>query len=192
MAKRARVNSIDELRRFRVGICEFIDDCRTALMLIRSDISRTQSWVEREQLLYWEGMVKRRTKELSQARNDLNRKELTSDRTLDERRAVERAKRQLEEARQKVRVVQKWVKMLPNELDRLIGSVQHLSHSIDRDGPQAVSSLDEILKSLESYLALQAPSIEPKRSASTEPEEVEIHTESEGETPIGGSEEIES
>lgn len=192
MAKRARVNSIDELRRFRVGLCEFIDDCRTALVLIRSDIGRTQSWVEREQLLYWEGMVKRRTKELSQARNDLNRKELTSDRTLDERRALERAKRQLEESRQKVRVVRRWVKLLPNELDRLIGSIQHLSHSIDRDGPQAVSSLDEIVKSLESYLALQAPSLAPKRSAATESEEVEVREDSEGETPIDRSEEIES
>jgi len=173
MPKRARVNSIDELRRFRVGLCGFIDDCRTALMLIRADISRTQSWVEREQLLHWEGMVKRRTKDLAQARNDLNRKELTSDRTLDERRAVERAKRQLEEARQKVRVVRKWVKMLPNELDRLVGGVQHLSHSIDQDGPEAVQSLDEIVKSLESYLALQAPSFESKRSGSAETDEIE-------------------
>ncbi len=167
MAQRARVTSLDEIRRFRIAMSGFVEDCQGALMSIRSEISRTQNWVERDQLPYWKNMVKKCTKDLGQARNDLNRKEMTSNRTIDEQRAVERAKRRLEEAQRKLVVVKKWAKMLPNELDRLIGGVRTLSATVDREGPNAELRLGEFLKSLEHYLALQAPTSDPRRATST-------------------------
>jgi len=157
MAKRARLTSVDELRRFKAHWSDFVDECRQALMMIRADIGRTESWVQHDRLPYWERMVKRRTKELAQARNDLHRKEMTSDRTIDERRGVERAKRQLEEARRKQRIVKQWSTRLPSELDRLTGGVKHLSTTLDREGPAALASLEQIIQSVQDYLALQLP-----------------------------------
>jgi len=167
MAERARVTNIDELRLFRKGLCEFIEETQQALLLIRSDISRTQAWLERDCLTHWQQMVKRRTKDLSQARNDLQRKEMTSDRTLEERRALERAKRQLQEAQEKVRTIKRWQKKLPQELDRLIGAVRQVGVMVEQAGPDAVKALDHTIESLESYLALQAPSTGVDRRGSS-------------------------
>ena len=170
MAKQARLTSVDELRRFKANWSNFVDEARSALMMIRSDISRTQSWVENDRLPYWERMVKRRTKELAQAKNNLNRKEMTSNRIIDEKRAVERAKRQLAEAQHKLRIVKQWAAKLSSELDRLTGGVKHVTRTIDQIGPDATASLEQIIQSVKSYLALQLPTTDAKALLSDDSE----------------------
>ncbi len=165
MAERARVTSVDEIRKFRHAMGNFMDDMRSALLLVRSDMVRTQNWIEYDQLRHWESTVKKRTKQLSQARNDLNRKELTSDRSTDERRALDRAKHQLEDSKRKLRTVRKWAKWLPGELDKLTGVMQQLNGVIERDSPAAMSTLDQISKSIQSYLALHAPTVDPQSAS---------------------------
>lgn len=188
MAQRARVTSVDEIRRFRVALGSFVEDCQGALISIRAEISRTQNWIERDQLPYWKQMVKKCTKDLGQARNDLNRKEMTSNRTVDEQRAVERAKRRLEEAQMKLQVVKKWSKMLPNELDRLVGGVRSLSSTVDREGPAAVDRLGEFLQSIESYLALSMPTSESRRAATSTADSTETEMSDEPKAPEAAKE----
>ena len=179
MAKQARLTSVDELRRFKANWANFVDEARSALMMIRSDISRTQSWLENDRLPYWENMVKRKTKELAQAKNNLHRKEMTSNRIIDEKRAVERAKRHLNEAVHKRRIVKQWVTKFPSELDRLTGGLKQVSSTIDREGPNAAASLEKIIQSVQSYLALQSPTAEITPAANPETDEDEIENKNE-------------
>ena len=158
MNQRARVTSIDALRRFKAAFVDFGDEVQAALQSINADINRTLHWVQYEQLGYWKAQFRQREKDLAQARLDLQRKEMGPGRCVDERRAVERAKQRLEEARRKVEVTQRWAQMLPRELELHTGPITQLNTALAQHVPAALGRIDAAADALDKYLALHAPS----------------------------------
>ena len=57
MGETARIESIGELRAFRVALVKFVDACNVALGDAESDMQRTLTWVERDQLAFWNGQL---------------------------------------------------------------------------------------------------------------------------------------
>jgi len=160
MARRARVTSVDALKEFKVAIYEFIDDAKAAVSMIDSDIRRTIDWVQNDRLGYWNTQVRIRYRKVQEAKSDLVQREMTTGKTVDERRALERAKHRLEEAKKKTELVKRWGRLLQREVDLHRGKLQQLSFALAQDMPHAAIRIDKLINSIHEYLKLTAPSTE--------------------------------
>ena len=60
MSETARIDSIAELRGFRVALIKFTEACNVALGDAEADMQRTLQWLERDQISYWNGQLAKR------------------------------------------------------------------------------------------------------------------------------------
>jgi hypothetical protein len=153
----ANINSPDVIRRFRSQFVSFDSDCRRALEGARSDVSRIQEWLRREQLGYWQKTLRKREELAEQARRDytsaLHRDGFVGKQScVDEKKAFDRAMRLKAEAEQKVRAVKRWLIHIEREVANIAGACLSLSALLDSATPQALARLDEMLDRLDEYL----------------------------------------
>lgn len=159
MADRARVTSIDEMKGFREALIRFGEEGRMALAAVTAEMRRTIDWVEFDQRSHWQRELKRRTNALAAARIEVQRQELAGKRAIDERRALTRAKQDLEEAQAKVKIVQRWRRLLARDLDLHTGALKQLETSLLQNIPEAAATIDRAVENLERYLRLAPPTM---------------------------------
>ena len=157
MAERARVHAIDAPARFRPALVKFIDECRTALISAEADAGRTISWIRTNRYPYWKKQIRVRLDELNRAKTELIMKQAMRDpdearSTVEERKAVEKAKRRVSEAEEKTRVCKGWMRRLEREQTKFRAQISVLRRMLDNDLPRAVAELDRICTALEEYV----------------------------------------
>jgi len=164
MSEQARVSSIDALEQFRAELIQYILKARTALEEASSDVRHTQDWLDRDRYLHWSNEIRKRTKLLRQAEQELYSANLT--RPLEahalHKMAVHKAKRALDEAEEKMRVITRW----RSRFDRLatphLRGLDPLLAILSQDLPRGVSVLGESIKALQAYSEKRpAPSTPP-------------------------------
>lgn len=164
MSQAARVESIERLKDLRVALCLFAESARTGLLEADSEIQRVGLWLKNEQLRYWKSQIVSRSELLTRAKIALNQKKLTKTplgghySCVDEEKALQLARRRLEEAETKLANVQKWNRRLDEEVFEYKGQVQALGRMVDSELPTAIARLDRMIESLESYVSLKAAS----------------------------------
>ncbi|MCY2951938.1 MAG: hypothetical protein NTU53_08165 [Planctomycetota bacterium] len=164
MATGARVESLDALRAFRTAMCKFGEAANIALCDAEAELQRTQTWLETEQASYWAGQIRKRQELVARCKEAVRMKTLfknaagSRDSAVDEQKALAVAMKQLEEATQKLANVKLWARRLAKELSLYKGAVQRFATSVQSGIPVAVSRLDQMVVTLEQYLALTAPS----------------------------------
>ena len=72
-------------------------------------------------------------------------------------RALERAKRRLETAEEKVRAVQHWELAIDRAIEEFQQNRTRFATWLDTDLLRAVAALNRMSESLESYISLEAP-----------------------------------
>ncbi len=164
MRQGANVSSINALKEFKHGLTEFATITMAALDEAQSDVQRTLWWVQHEQLSYWKGHKKKIQKKLDVARSELFRAQVASpDQRVpatSERKAVERAERELEEADTKIANVKRWTRLLEREVLLYKGQCQGLSHAVEGELPRALGRLERMIVALEKYVRLAAPEMD--------------------------------
>lgn len=164
MAETARVESIAELRAFRVALLKFVDACNVALGDAESDMQRTNTWLERDQLSYWNAQLAKRAEAVSRAKEAVRMKKLFKSPTgatqtaVEEEKALRVAIRLHEEAEQKITACRQWAKRLQKEIMLYKGGVTRFASVLGGDIPRALAKLDAMAASLEQYAALSAGS----------------------------------
>ena len=153
----ANISSPDVIRKFRSQFVTFDSDCRRALEGARSDVSRIQEWLRREQLSFWQKELRRREELTEQARRDYlsacHRDGFAGKQSsVDEKKALDRALRLKAEAEQKLRAVKRWLLHIEREATNISGACLSLSAMLDTATPQALARLDEMLDRLDEYL----------------------------------------
>src|SRR5512140_3498669 len=110
MPEKAQVTSLEALESFRSHLIVYLSQARPALEEVSAEVMRTRIWLESEQRTHWENQLRRRMKTLEQAQQALFSSRLGALRheTAAEQMAVHRAKRAVEEADAKLRVIKKW------------------------------------------------------------------------------------
>ncbi len=155
----ARVQSTDAIGAFRPALIHFADAGQSALDEINSSFQRTIDWLRLEQRDHWKRQIRRRTEAVTQAKDAYRRKRLFLDATgmrpsaIDERRALERAKRQLEEAHWKLAATERWARSLEKHVLEYRANTQALAGTLEHDIPVAVARLDRMLGALGDYAA---------------------------------------
>jgi hypothetical protein len=164
MGETARVDSIAELRAFRVALLKFVDACNVALGDAESDMQRTNTWLERDQLSYWNNQLAKRAEMVSRAKEAVRMKKLFKSPTgatqsaVEEEKALRVAVRLHEEAEQKIVACKQWAKRLQKEIMLYKGGVTRFATVLGGDVPRALAWLDAMSTSLEQYATLSAGS----------------------------------
>ncbi|MHC4519248.1 MAG: immunity protein Imm33 domain-containing protein [Planctomycetota bacterium] len=164
MSQNARVNSIVMLKELRSALAAFAETASVALDEVSSEIQRTVVWLNEDRRRHWKNEVRLRTEQQVQAKLALKRKgvfdlALTGGRTsaIDEKKALAKAERRLQEARQRLARTQSWIQRIDKELSDYRAASVGLTGAIDADIPNARARLEKMVESLEAYVALAPP-----------------------------------
>jgi hypothetical protein len=163
MPQRARVTSLDAIEAFRSNLVVYVSKARPTLEEASADVLRMRSWLENDQRIFWESQVRCRTKALEQAQQALFSARLSqlSKATAVEQLAFHRARRALDEAIDKLRIVKRWTREFDARVQPLAKQMEKLHTVLSHDMVQAAASLANTIKTLAAYAdTTPPPSIE--------------------------------
>lgn len=165
MAGEANITDISALEEFRRALIRFREEIGVAIAEADSEIKSTFIWLERDRVLHWRRAVPRFEEELTSAKSALFRKEMqtmgTGQRpsTIDEKKAVERLKRKVEDARERLEFSRRWLVTLDRDVSLFKGAISPIAAVYDRDLPDAILRLRNMTLALEAYLATPTASL---------------------------------
>ncbi|MEY3144282.1 MAG: hypothetical protein RLY21_2775 [Planctomycetota bacterium] len=165
MAGDANITDIAALDEFRRALIRFREELNAALAEADSEVKSTFVWLERDRMLHWRRAVPKLDEELTSAKSALFRKEAqtmgTGQRpsTIDEKKAVERAKRRSEDARERLERTRRWLATLERDVSLFKSAMSPVASMVDRDLPDAILRLRNMALALEAYLATPSVSL---------------------------------
>jgi hypothetical protein len=153
MADQVKISSIDALEAFRADLIQYIAKARVALEDMEGDVRRTQTWLDTDRTQYWGGQLKQWTKHLHQAEQELYSANLTNPKASNafQKMAVLKARRKLEEAEEKMRLVKHWRQTFENRATPLLRQLDPMFLIVGQQLPKGVFSLGEAIKALQAY-----------------------------------------
>jgi hypothetical protein len=163
MAERAHITSVEVLESFRTNLVLYVSKARPTLEEVSGDVLRTKLWLENDQRVQWEGQVRRRAKALEQAQAALSSARMSNlrDASTTEQMAVHKAKRSLEEAEGKLKVLKHWNREFESRVEPLIKHLEKLHTFLANDLVQAAAYLSQASQTLASYAEIAPASSAP-------------------------------
>ncbi len=161
MAERANVTSTEVLEDFRNQLIIYVSKARPALEEVSADALRARLWLENDQRVFLEGRIRRLTKELEMAQAALFSAKLGNlrDETAAEVMVVHRAKRSLEEAENKLRILKHWNREFEGRVQPLVKQMEKLHTLLSHDMVRAIASLNETMNKLAAYAQAKPPGV---------------------------------
>ena len=160
MGNKARVHAIEAVADLKPAMIKFQEECSAALMGAESDAGRMELRLRTERLPYWKKQIRVRQDELLRAKSELIAKQATKDgdqrSSVEERKAVEKAKRRVEEAQQKYETTRGWLRRLEQEAIKYQSGVQPLKTFLSTEAVRSIAELERMVAALEAYAALTA------------------------------------
>lgn len=149
----ANVTSIDALEAFRAYLLVYVSKARPTLEEVTADVVRLRQWMENQQRTYWENEVRKRTRRLEEAQAALLSARLSNLRkeSAAEINAVHRARRSLDEAIGKIRIIKQWTRDFESRVEPLVKQMEKLHTFLANDLIQAAAYLSEAVKTLDAY-----------------------------------------
>jgi len=149
----AHVTNTDAIASFRASVIVYLGKARPLLEDACDEVIRARQWLQQDRRMHWENQVRRRTRELENANQALYSSRLANLRevTTAEQAAVLRAKRALNEAEEKLRLVKRWTLEFDQRVGPLVKQLEQLRTMLSNDMPKAAIHLAQVLKTLEAY-----------------------------------------
>lgn len=165
MATSARVESVDAIREFRVYLTKFQEMAMRALGDADSEIHSLTRSLEGEWLNHWTATIRKRQEILGKAEEAFRFKRLYKDSSgstpsaVEEQKAVQVAKKRLEEAQTKLNNVKRATKLLLKASTEYRGGVGSFNNSVMAGMPAAIAHLGALLEQIEIYLGIAAEGV---------------------------------
>ena len=157
----AQVKSTDALMDFRACLIKQCEEYSFAIQSGKSDVRKMQQWLKNEQAPYLKKLSEKCQETLSRRKIELLRKKnivtTKSNSCIDEKRALEKAKRHYEEVQTKIKNLKKWTIQLDKDTLDFNGQLQELTTLIDTKLPKAQNSLEQMVISIERYRQVVTP-----------------------------------
>ena len=152
----ANLESPEVIRRLRANLVRFGERAAAALEDIFADVNTVGGWLDREVAPFWRKQVRRRREDFERAKREFASAEHASRNsgkrsTVDEKKAMNRARQRMEEAEEKLRRVKRWIQNLDRETGKRLQPCRSLSNQLDSSIPKALVRLDRMLDSLDTY-----------------------------------------
>jgi len=148
------------LESFRESLIIYLSKARPVVDEVGADVARTRLWLQTDQRLHWEGEVRRRARKLQEAQQALFSARLCSLRDVRaaEQIAVEKAKKDLQFAEEKLKLLKKWNRDFGSRVEPLIKQLGRLHTVLSYDMPKAIAHLAQVVKTLDEYASVAPPS----------------------------------
>jgi hypothetical protein len=169
MGGAAQVSSIDAIRQFAAAVVKFQEEARLCLSVLDSQLRQILFWLERDRPMFWKREVENCMRELADARVRLHQCRLrrTGDfrpSCIEEVKALEKAKKDIEFAQMQVPTVKRWHAEAAHEANEYHGRASQIVQSVERDIPRLLALLSFTIDRLEAYAAVTTPNAAPDRS----------------------------
>ena len=142
MTRYANLTSVDAVRLLAAALRSFEEDAGGALADLQMQVNRVLEWIHHDRKEYWAERVRRGHQEVAEAKQNLERRLIyraTDERPScrEEKAALEKAKRRLEVAQEKVQAVRQWAHSIEHEIRDFRGSINQLAGWVQTDLPRA-------------------------------------------------------
>jgi len=168
----ANVRSIETLETFRASMIVFLTKARRSIDQVGEEVQRTRNWLDQDQKLHWQTELKKRTRAMEQAQQELvtaRYSTLRASTTMQEV-AVRKAKAAVQEADEKLRRVKGWIRSFDSSVDPLLKKVESLRSYLEHDIPKAIATLSQTQRALAAYTDNASLMDGPKTPSSSESE----------------------
>jgi len=154
MADRAHVGSSEAIDRFRSSLVTYLTKMRPLLEDACDETFRTREWLHNDKRMHWENEVRRRHRALEEAKAALFSAKISNlrDARAAEHMAVERAKRAMADAEEKLRKVKHWATDFEHRSQILVKDLEHVRSLMANEMPKAVAHLVQIMRRLDEYV----------------------------------------
>ncbi|MEJ7638323.1 MAG: hypothetical protein WKF75_10205 [Singulisphaera sp.] len=168
----ANVRSVDALKDFKNALIAYAEEARNALSGVDMDVRRTRDWLERDQLMYWQTQVKKRNEQVSQARADLFRRQISQGNSgsvsdSDQKETLRMAIQRLRQAEEKLEKVRRWGPVLQHAIAEYNSAARPLGDRLSGDLVTSLALLDRMVASLDAYMAIKAPTLREEKTSSS-------------------------
>jgi hypothetical protein len=153
MAESAHISSIDALETFRNALVIYVSKARPTVEEVSSDVIRMRLWLQNDQRMLLEGILRRRQRDLDQAQEALFAKRVAvlKQENSAEQLAVQKAKRAVDEADAKLRRLKYWNREFESRVDPLVKQLEKLHSVLAVDMLKAQHSLTQKINALQAY-----------------------------------------
>ena len=160
MADQANVTSIEAIDLFRASLLVYVSKVKPLVEDACDEVSRTRQWLQSEQRMNCENLLRRRTKEFEAAQQALFSAGVANlrDPGMAERAALQRAKRALTEAEDQLKRVKRWGLEFDNSAGPMVKQFENLRTLLANDLPKAVAYLSQVVRTLDAYANVAPPS----------------------------------
>jgi len=167
MSPRAHVTSVEVIEEFRSSFIVYLSKARPTLEEVSDEALRTRLWLENEQRTRWENEVRRRTRIMEQAQQAVFSAGISNlrDASDAEKMALQRARRALEEAEGKLKLVKQWAREFQNRAEPLTRQLDKLHTLLSNDMLKAAAHLANVIKALDAYADVAPPDMEGTAAA---------------------------
>lgn len=153
MSERAEATSISAISDFRAALIVYIGKVRPLLDDAADEVLRMREWLRTTQRVHWERQVQIRGRALSDAQQALFSAELARLRapSTAELAEVQKARRALAEAEEKLRAVKRMASSFEKEAVPRLKQIESLRSLVATDLTEGVRYLERIVESLDRY-----------------------------------------
>lgn len=157
MADRAQITSFEAIEAFRSDLINYLSKARPALEEVSNEVLRAKQWLQTDQRRLWEGEMKARGKKLERAKSELFSVSMSRFQEVSaaQQLLVQRAKKAVEEAQEKLAMLKKWDREIDNRAEPLVKQVDQFQSFVATEMPRAIAYLSEVIKSLEAYAEIK-------------------------------------
>jgi uncharacterized phage infection (PIP) family protein YhgE len=158
----AKVTSIDALPLLAAAMQKFRGQAAAALDDMEIELRRVSDWIHTDRKQYWAKELNRAYERLTQARLQLQQARVSrrvadhDPSCVDEKRAVDKAKRRVELAHQKVDAVRRWSGQIDKAIDDFRRVRTQFAAWLEMDLQKSVAVLNQMSESLVTYITMQA------------------------------------
>jgi hypothetical protein len=162
MPESANVKSIDAVKRFHAAVVQFQEEARLCVSALEMQLLRILGWLERDRPGFWKREIEVCYREMGEARVRLHQCRMRKyadykPTCFEEKKDLEKAKRDLEFAQKQIPVVKYWNVNAQQEANEYHGRASQLTQTLERDVPQLLALLHQAVDRLEAYGNLQVP-----------------------------------
>jgi chromosome segregation ATPase len=159
MPDRARLTSTEALLAFQARLVAYQEKARATVEEVTGDVLRLRLWLQDTQRGHWEGELRRRSRQLDEAKQALYNAELASLRapTNAEQLAVRKARTAVEEAEGRLAGVRRWNREFDSRVEPEVRHLNGLHTFLSKDLREAVAHLNALAATLEDYAGVKPP-----------------------------------
>lgn len=159
MSTGANVQSTEAIDAVRRSLVLFVDQVQEALTELSAEMRRMLEWLEHDRPRFWKTQVRLAHDQVHEAQQALHRClmfPVAGERPscYEERAALKRAQARLAYCEEKTERVRHWQRAVQHELFEYEGRISQLVRAVEIDAPQAIGTLDKVLRRLEEYRRL--------------------------------------